>query len=306
MLYHLEVLVGLFAVLGCMKAAEFGFLMQTEWHVSEGITMFLAVCLAARTTYEISLPAIVTLLLLANLALELLRLVFGIIIPRLLFPLSPDMSNQLSRIRYFSLGLCLLLLGLQCVGKLFRWNCRFCLSVLCTIYIATINTAMVLTSENLDKLGHSTMSPATRTQRQGTRLLTFTSTFFLVAPSIVAAKIVALLSTRTLTGLGGREIPEELLPSMGLNTITIRLLLPIFLRLVWLHYQQNESTSTLVGRATKAKQVGGKGELLRSCLFGFFILNFGPSVFQMGESFRSGDLMAAVSWIECLCLPFAS
>lgn len=305
MLYHLEVLVGLFAVLGCLKSADFGSLRSTKWFVLEGIVMILAVYLATNTTYDVHLLTLITLLLVANLVLELLQLMFGVIIPRVLFPASPDTSDQFYRIRYFAVGLFLFLLGLQCVGKLFEWYSRLCLSLLFAVYMTTINTTMAVASKAMDNDGFSLMIPSTRTRRQGSRLLTFTSTFSLVAPSLVAGKLVALLSATSLKSLGSKTIPVNLLPSTGLGTTTIRLLLPLSLRLMWVHYQQKLKPPS-VSTVTKSKRVGGMGELLRACLFGFVILYLGPSVFQMGQSFRSGELIAAVSWIECLCLPFAS
>lgn len=297
MLYHLEVLIGMFAVLGCLKSAGVDVLVQTSWWMSEGIMITGAICLAAKTTYEVRLLTLFTLTLVANFALEILLLLFGVIIPRILFPPSPDVSYQFYRIRFFALGLFLLLLGLQCVGKLFDWQSRFCLSLLCAIYIATINTAIVVTSKATSG-GRCAQLVHPGAQREGKRLLAFASTFSLVCPSVVAGKVVALLSAKTLTTLGEREIPQEFLPSTGLGTIVIRLLLPITLRLAWVHSQQKISTDP--------KRAKEWGEILRASLLGMVILYLSPSLFQMGQSYRSGDLIAAISWIECFCLPFAS
>ena len=297
MLYHLEVLIGLFAVLGCLKSAGIGALVQSSWWMSEGIMMIGTICLAWNTTYEVHLLTLITLTLVANFALEMLLMLFGVIIPRILFPPSPDVSYQFYRIRFFALGLFFLLLGLQCVGKLFTWQSRLCLSLLCAIYIATINTAIVVTAGATSRGGYTVLIPS-GAQREGIHLLAFASTFSLVCPSTVAGKIVALLSAKTLTTLEGREIPRDLLPSTGLGTITIRLVLPVTLRLIWVHYQQKTST--------EPKRASGGGDILRMCWLGMSILYLSPSLFQMGQSYRSGDLLAAISWIECFCLPFAS
>ena len=288
MLYHLEVLVGLFVVLGCFKSAGIGCLWNTGWWVMEGVQMMVTICLAAGTTYEVHWVTLVILVLVANFVLELLQFVLGTILPRLLFPASPDLSHQCYRIRFFALGLFLLLLGLQSVGKLFDWQTRLCLSLLGAIYIATINSAVAMASH-----------------RDGHRLLAFASTFFLVCPSVVAGKIMALVSTKNLTTIpGARDFPLEFRPSSGLWTLTLRMVLPIGLRLAWVHYQQKfNSTSSSAGRALEQPN---KGDRVRASLMGLAILYAGPSLFQMGQSYRAGDLMAVISWIECVCLPFSS
>ena len=253
--------------------------------------MMVTICLAAGTTYEVHWVTLVILVLVANFVLELLQFVLGTILPRLLFPASPDLSHQCYRIRFFALGLFLLLLGLQSVGKLFDWQTRLCLSLLGAIYIATINSAVAMASH-----------PG------GHRLLAFASTFFLVCPSVVAGKIMALLSMKNLTTIpGAKDFPLEFRPSSGLWTLTLRMVLPIGLRLAWLHYQQKISTSSSSGRAAvDSCKLPNKGDRVRASLMGLAILYAGPSLFQMGQSYRAGDLMAVISWIECVCLPFAS
>jgi hypothetical protein len=295
MLYHLEVLVGLFVVLGCFQCAGLGCLFlgydnsTTQWRM-QLLPLLTTICVATRTNFELHSLSLVVLTLVANVVLWILQWIIGVGLPKMLRT-PTALSKRMSHIRFFSIGIFFLLLGLQTVGKLFAWKTRFCMAMLFAVYIATMSSTIVLSSSSrLSK-------PSTDILREDARLMAFTSTFFLVCPCIVTGKIMALLST--IRSGAPEGIPFEYLPDTGLVDLTTKLLLPIALRLGWLHFVQTRPDDPRPNTPDTRPVPPSFLDFLRALLMTIATLYFGPSLFQMGQGYRAGELLIAICWLEC-------
>lgn len=295
MLYHLEVLVGLFVVLGCFQCAGLGCLFlgydnPTIQRRMRLLPLVTTICLATRTNYELHWLSLVVLTLVANVVLWILQWILGVGLPNMIRT-PTALSKSMSHIRLFSMGIFFLLLGLQTVGKLFAWKTRFCTALLLAVYISTLCSTIALSSSSrLSK-------PSTDVLREDARLVAFTSTFFLVCPCIVTGKIVALLSTMRSGAPEG--IPAEYLPDTGLVDLATKLLLPIILRLGWLHFVQTRPDEQSPSKPDTRPAPPSFLDFLRALLMSVATLYFGPSLFQMGQGYRAGELLIAICWLEC-------
>jgi hypothetical protein len=293
MLYHLEVLVGLFVVLGCFQCAGLGCLFlgyanPTIQRRMQLLPLVTTICLATRTNYELHWLSLVVQILVANVVLQILQWILGVGLPSMLRTSKP-MSKCMSHVRLISIGTFLLLLGLQTVGKLFAWKTRFCLAILFAVYISTMSSTIVLSAFSRRN------KPYTDILREDARLVAFAATFFLACPFLVAGKMMALLSTRKSGVLEG--IPAEYLPDTGLVDLTTKLLLPIVLRLCWLHLVQARPESP--SKADMRPVPPSFLDFLRALLMSITTLYMGPSLFQMGQGYRAGELLIVICWLEC-------
>lgn len=264
MLYHLELLVGMFVALGCFHSIGTKFLGY-DLSVFQLLT---TICLAARTNYQIHLGTVALLALVANVLFRLLHWVMGVTLPSLLNRSGmAGLRQRLKRVQFLTAGIFLGVLGLQCNFELFGWPTRFCLALLFAVYFGTIATAIV-----------------TAEDQQSTGLVSFAATFLLLCPFLVAGKIIALLSETSATTLPVRYSPDR-----GLLILAGKLLLPIVFRVAFHH-------SVEARRGTAEEQ-------MRGVMMTLAIVYFGLSLFQIGEGYRAGNLLATISWMECFFLP---
>ncbi|CAB9525191.1 GPI inositol-deacylase [Seminavis robusta] len=295
MLYHLEVLVGLFVVLGCFQCAGIGCLYlghpnpTIQWRM-QVVPLLATICLAARTNYQLHWLSLVVLTLVANTVLWGLQWILAVALARLPRTATP-LSKTASRIRWFALGIFFLLFGLQCVGKLFAWKTRLSIGLLFAVYFATMASAVAFAASS------RRTNPPTFVLRDDARLVAFAATFFLACPCLVAGKFMALIATIGNEGIVPTDIPEEYLPDTGLGDLTTKLLLPIVMRLGWMHVVQKRPESS----ATDEKRVVPPSflDFARALLMTLAILSYARSLFQIGQGYRAGDLLVAICWLEC-------
>ena len=299
MLYHLEVLVGLFVVLGCFQCAGLGCLFlgyenpTVQWRM-QVLPLLTTIGLAFRTNYQLHWLSLIILTLVANSVLWILQWILGEGLPYIIIcrPSTTSTSKKLARIRLFSTGVFLLLLGLQTVGKLFVWKTRICLTLVVVVYISTMSTAVILASSSALHAKQST-----ETLRDDARLVAFASTFALTCPCVVAGKIMALIST--IKGETPDGIPAEYRPDTGLLDMTTKLLLPIVLRLAWLHYVQTRPEEQRSNYADLRPVPPSLLDFLRALLMSMATVYIGRSLFSIGQGYRAEDLLIAICWLEC-------
>lgn len=319
MLYHTEILVGLFVILGCFQSAGLASLFVVDVHHQYHVTILewiMTICLAITTTYEIHIISLSILTLVAHSVLGVMQFFIGVVLP-LLFCQTAQVTSvkarPLQRTPILALGLFLLVLGLQCVGKLFDWQSRFCLALLVVVYVSTIRTTAAVMAirhnTNHSTLRQRLLSFPIRNGQQDAQLLAFAATFFVICPFLVAGKIVALISEPDRAGLieelSAADIDfADYLPSSGLRAVTIHLLLPIAIRVGWVHFQILKVGPNHDDKSEKVDIQPNMVAKLRVASMVVTILFLGPSLFQMGQGFGAGNLLVALSWLECLFLPF--
>jgi len=300
MLYHLEILVGMFVLIGCFKSAGIGCLLNIDngWML-EGLLLGVTTCIAARTGYQIHPVALFILSLVANSVLTLLQFLFGWLIPQLILPKEvSNWNDQVIRIRSVTIGCFVFLLGFQWIFTIGDWQTRFCLAFLGAVYIGIINAAIVVWGNATRREERARLLfLAADGHQEGYRWLAFASTFALVLPFITLGKIIAVISRDSLplttddsriTSLGFRA-------SSGLWWLVLQVVLPVGLRLVRTHLllQSSNIEVFLVEKMSQADKAKAKATLII-----ILLLAQGPSLFEIGQSYRAGHLVATVSWIE--------
>lgn len=259
MLYHLELLVGLFVFLGCFHSIDTSF-------VGQPLTpLMTTICIVAKTNYQIHVLGLLVLTLVANTAFFLLQWMLRFVGSCLY---ATPTLEKLRRVRFLTTGTWFLVLGLLCVGKFFGWPARICLAFLFAVYVGTLGTAVAIVEEE----PQSTTTP-------------LATTFSLLCPFLVAGKIVALLAVKD----PASNLPEEYWPDRGLLMLSLKLLLPMALRMLFHH--------CLFSKRAQAE------ETMRAVVLTLSIIFWGLSLFQIGQGYQAGDLLATVCWAECLFLP---
>jgi hypothetical protein len=265
MLYHLELLVGLFAVLGCFHTIGTRFM----GYDLSAVKILATIYLASRSNYQIQLVSIAVLALVADGIHLVLQWVMGVVMASLLKRGAMlRLPQRRKQIRFLTFGIFLVSFGLFCIGKVFSWQVRLILSFLLAIYFSTIATAIAVAAF----------------ERQPPKIIPFAVTFFLLCPFLVAGKIMALLSEAPTSNL-----PSEYSPERGLLLLIAKLFLPITFKLVFHHSIESRRDDL--------------DENMRGVIMTSIILYFGLSLFEIGEGYRAGGLLALVAWLECFFLP---
>jgi hypothetical protein len=303
MLYHSEILVGMFVVLGCLYFADIGALaavVRIENQqpllllVQAVVPMTLTIFLALGTNYEIHRVSIVILTFIANSVFRLIQWILGTALPFLVCrgrdePQQVALSRRLWKLRLFIAGLfALVAVGLQAWAKTSLQE-ALSIATWISVYLLAICSVVAVVQSTRRKNGEP--------NRQELHFLAFGSTLLLVFPFLVAGKLVAILSKHDdilLTSETTNTLGTIYSPSSGLYNLMMRLLLPVGIKLVWLHFfdARTRYDKTWVNRIQST----------RSVIIALAVAWYGPSLFRMGQGYRGGDLLATVSWMECVVL----
>jgi len=314
--------VGLYVLLACCKWAGLGWIVAdlvikqslavtfvataaAPWMMN-AVPLTMAIGLATRTNYDIHVLSLAILALVAHAVQCLVQWVLvaagWACIHSKQQNSSGNQDRPLLNVRLLSTGLCLLLLGVQCVGKFSHWRNRMYLSFIAAVYVCVLGTGIVIQGGM-----HHLSTAGSESQRthvpsgnahyfESSRWLGLSSLLFLMTPFLITGKVMALLSIWSLDG--GDEAPSivhgiaDFLPSSGLQSLTVFAFLPIGIRTAWYHHNPSiRFASTNIDTA-------------RAAIMFVSILLAGPSLFQMGQGFRAGELLAVLGWVECFFLPF--
>lgn len=265
MLYHLELLLALFVVLGSFYSIGTGYV----GYDLPKLQVLATICLAARTNYHIQLVSIAVMAFVANALLIFLNWVMGKVLPAILCASGLlGLRQRLKTVRFLTAGIFLVALGIQCFGKMFGWQSRLCLSLLFAVYFGTIATAIAIGAAD----------------SYSSRLVSFAVIFFVLCPFLVAGKIIALWVEDTPDNL-----PRQYNPEWGLLLLTAKLLVPVILRVTYHHCMET--------------RLGDLDEKMRAFHLALVIFYYGYSMFHIGQGYRAGDLLIVLSWLECFFLP---
>lgn len=297
MLYHSEILLGLIVILGSLHFAGIDSLYPTltrifpaQLAITFGLSLF--------TNYQVKKLTILVLVLLANAVFWFLCWILGSALPYLCCnSLRYNLSQQLRKIRMPIFGCFCLLLGLQSIFKLGSWLSRFALSSIGATYLLAVSSVAAISSQR--KRGNTVVQ-----LRQRRRQLAFVAALFLISPFLLAGKIIAVLSSSSVSDDGINGLESKFLPTKGFLILAAQLFLPVAIQFVWLDLSFTKSDHTET-KITKQYQYALRGlESMRSISMLLAIVAFGPSAIHMGQGYHAGTLLATLSWLDLFLNPF--